>query len=81
MHLVPARRKGCAVVPTGGTNASLPKWIEVPAPDLPANELRSLRRAPETPEAAARCGWRPRSLCPVGAPAELSPVRYVAVSK
>ena len=28
LHLVPAGRKGCAVVSTGGANASLPEWIE-----------------------------------------------------
>ena len=28
LHLVPAGRKGCAVVSTGGATASLPEWIE-----------------------------------------------------
>ena len=28
LHLVPAERKGCAVVSTGGANASLPEWIK-----------------------------------------------------
>ena len=48
--------------------------VEVPPPDLPANELRSLRRAPSLPrlprDAAGERAVSARS----GAPAELSPV-------
>ena len=52
--------------------------VEVPPPDLPANELRSLRRAPSLPrlprDAAARA-VSARS----GAPAELSPVPEIGI--
>ena len=50
--------------------------VEVPPPDLPANELRSLRRAPALPRLPKlpREGWTPSR-----GPAELSPVPEVGV--
>ena len=50
--------------------------VEVPPPDLPANELRSLRRAPALPKLPKlpREGWAPSR-----GPAELSPVPEVGV--
>ena len=48
--------------------------VEVPPPDLPANELRSLRRAPMLPRLPHE-GDRPVAIAArAGAPAELSPV-------
>ena len=53
--------------------------VEVPPPDLPANELRSLRRAPSLPrlpcDAAGERAVSARSL----APAELSPVPEIGI--
>ena len=53
--------------------------VEVPPPDLPANELRSLRRAPSLPrlprDAAGDRAVSARS----GAPAELSPVPEIGI--
>ena len=50
--------------------------VEVPPPDLPANELRSLRRAPALPSLPKqpREGWAPSR-----GPAELSPVPETGV--
>ena len=50
--------------------------VEVPPPDLPANELRSLRRAPMLPRLPKlpREGWAPSR-----GPAELSPVPELGV--
>ena len=50
--------------------------VEVPPPDLPANELRSLRRAPALPKLPKlpREGWAPSR-----GPAELSPVPEAGV--
>ena len=50
--------------------------VEVPPPDLPANELRSLRRAPALPRLPKlpREGWTPSR-----GPAELSPVPEAGV--
>ena len=50
------------------------KTVEVPAPDLPANELRSLRRAPSLPRLPRDAAGERAASTRSGAPAELSPV-------
>ena len=54
--------------------------VEVPAPDLPANELRSLRRAPSLPRLPRdAAGERATPGRRSGAPAELSPVPEIGI--